>query len=82
MGKILIRIQSKSPRRDLNSRPLVYKTSALTTELRRHSYQRNYAKTILLYIHFVYFLPIRWEIHLSNISQLDKCFPTDVLTKI
>ena len=25
----------KSPRRDLNSRPLVYKTSALTTELRR-----------------------------------------------
>lgn len=25
----------KSPRRDLNSRPLVYKTSALTPELRR-----------------------------------------------
>ena len=25
-----------SPRRDLNSRPLVYKTSALTPELRRH----------------------------------------------
>ena len=28
-------IWDKSPRRDLNSRPLVYKTSALTTELRR-----------------------------------------------
>ena len=28
-------IWGKSPRRDLNSRPLVYKTSALTTELRR-----------------------------------------------
>ena len=28
---------SKSPRRDLNSRPLVYKTSALTTELRRRN---------------------------------------------
>ena len=27
----------KSPRRDLNSRPLVYKTSALTTELRRRN---------------------------------------------
>lgn len=26
----------KRPRRDLNSRPLVYKTSALTTELRSH----------------------------------------------
>ena len=26
---------SNSPRRDLNSRPLVYKTSALTPELRR-----------------------------------------------
>ena len=25
-----------SPRRDLNSRPLVYKTNALTPELRRH----------------------------------------------
>ena len=25
-----------SPRRDLNSRPVVYKTSALTPELRRH----------------------------------------------
>ena len=25
-----------SPRRDLNSRPLVYKTSALTPELRKH----------------------------------------------
>ena len=31
----------KSPRWDLNSRPLVYKTSALTTELRRHDHQRT-----------------------------------------
>ena len=29
------KVQNKSPRRDLNSRPLVYKTSALTPELRR-----------------------------------------------
>ena len=27
--------QNSSPQRDLNSRPLVYKTSALTTDLRR-----------------------------------------------
>ena len=27
-----------SPRRDLNSRPLVYKTSALTPELRRRTW--------------------------------------------
>ena len=29
--------RDKRPRRDLNSRPLVYKTSALTTELRRRN---------------------------------------------
>ena len=34
-------IREKSPRRDLNSRPLVYKTSALTTELRRRDDQRK-----------------------------------------
>ena len=36
-GDIVVTIPTldKSPRRDLNSRPLVYKTSALTTELRR-----------------------------------------------
>ena len=28
-----------SPRRDLNSRPLVYKTSALTPELRRQTWE-------------------------------------------
>ena len=33
--------QKDSPRRDLNSRPLVYKTSALTTELRRRGVWRR-----------------------------------------
>ena len=32
---ITVHAVSKSPRRDLNSRPLVYRTSALTPELRR-----------------------------------------------
>ena len=31
--------KKKSPWRDLNSRPLVYKTSALTTELQRQALQ-------------------------------------------
>ena len=31
--------KKKSPWRDLNSRPLVYKTSALTTELQRHAFK-------------------------------------------
>ena len=34
-------LQMKSPRRELNSRPLVYKTSALTTELRRRVTDRQ-----------------------------------------
>ena len=41
---------NKSPRRDLNSRPLVYKTSALTTELRRREImERQHMTTMQAY---------------------------------
>ena len=51
MGIIFSR---KSPRRDLNSRPLVYKTSALTTELRR----RDIVRTKL--VHYSDILECHW----------------------
>ncbi len=38
-GRKKILEKKVSPWRDLNSRPLVYKTSALTTELQRHAVQ-------------------------------------------
>ena len=41
---------SSSPRRELNSRPLVYETSALTTELRRLT--DTYLKAFLFMSHF------------------------------
>ena len=51
----------KSPRRDLNSRPLVYKTSALTPELRRRRQLTNRNRSTFIIKHSnIFFLHVYW----------------------
>ena len=69
MEKEKIRDFQFSPRRDLNSRPLVYKTSALTPELRRRTWKMQ--------VKFTYWSPLNCyhslsagEIFVSLVSTL------------
>ena len=59
------RIENKnlSPRRDSNSRPLVYKTSALTTELQRLV---EYVGSIYCYFLFASLQDYSLQLHISK----------------